>query len=116
MSAPFASRELNGDVLLDELADLRLAKVQQKQLNECVAALRPLAKEPVSVAVRRLKHVSSAAQAEHPTLGRLLAQWGNRLKHDGDVAALVGHFERLATVSAVVGALRRSAERIARPK
>ena len=42
LSAPFAHRELNGEMLLEALEELRLAQVPQRQLNECAQAVREL--------------------------------------------------------------------------
>lgn len=111
-SAPFASRELNGEVLLEELADLRNAQVQQRHLNDCVLNLRGLEGVRVSEAVARLKQLASNRFAGQPALASLLVRWAAKLKHEVDVPLLVSHLERLALTSALVTTLRRGAERL----
>jgi hypothetical protein len=109
---PFANRELNGEVLLEELSDLRAAQVQQKQLNDCVIGLRELSGVRASEAALRIKQLATARFAQQPAMAGLLVRWAQRLKTDVDVPLLVGHFERLAMVAAVMGALRRACERL----
>ena len=111
-SAPFASRELNGDVLLEELTDLRTAQVQQRHLNDAVIGLQDLAGARVSEASARLKSLASNRFAGQPALASLLVRWAAKLKSELDVPMLVSHFERLALTSALVTALRRGAERL----
>jgi hypothetical protein len=113
-SAPFASRELNGEVLLEELAELRSAQVQQRHLEDCVLHLRGLAGVRVSEATARLKQLASNRFAGQPALASLLVRWAWRLKGEVDVPLLVGHLERLALTSALITALRRGAERLPR--
>jgi hypothetical protein len=111
---PFANRELNGEVLLEELSDLRTAHVQQKALVDCVAGLRDLSGTRVSEAVTRIKQLASGRFAGQPAMAGLLVRWAGRLKTEVDVPLLVGHFERLALVAATMGALRRAADRLPR--
>ena len=111
-SAPFASREFNGDVLLEELTDLRTAQIQQRHLNDAVIGLRDLGGARVSEAAARLKSLASNRFAGQPALASLLVRWAGRLKSELDVPMLVSHFERLALTSALVTAMRRAAERL----
>jgi len=111
-SAPFQNRELNGELLLEELSDLRHAQIQQKHLNDCVANLRSLAGSRVSEASQQLKALASGRFAGQPALASLLVRWAAKLKTEFDVSLLVGHLERLALTAAVVGALRRGSERL----
>ncbi len=111
-SAPFLNRELNGELLLEELSDLRQAQVQQKHLNDCVANLRTLAGSRVSEASQQLKALATGRFAGQPALASLLVRWAAKLKTEFDVSLLVGHLERLALTASVVAALRRASERL----
>lgn len=111
-SAPFASRELNGEVLLEELADLRQAQVQQRHLNDCALNLRGLDGLPVAEAGQRLRQLASNRFSGQPALASLLVRWATKLKSDADVPLLVSHLERLAMTAALVTALRRAADRL----
>ncbi len=111
-SAPFQNRELNGELLLEELADLRQAQVQQKHLNDCIANLRGLAGSRVSEASAQLKALASNRFAAQPALASLLVRWAAKLKTEFDVSLLVGHLERLALTAAIVAPLRRATERL----
>lgn len=111
---PFANRELNGEVLLEELSELRTAQVHHKQLVDCVAGLRELSGVRASEATQRIKHLATSRFAQQPALAGLLVRWAARLKSDVDVPLLLGHFERLAMVGATTSALRRAAERLPR--
>jgi hypothetical protein len=111
-SAAFSHRELNGEVLLDELEELRSSQVHQKHLNDCAAGLRDLMGLRASVASQRLKQLATNRFAGQPALGSLLIRWAGKLKHDADVPVLLGHLERLALTSAMVSAVRRSSERL----
>jgi hypothetical protein len=109
---PFANRELNGEVLLEELSDLRTAHVQQKALVDCVVGLRDLSGVRVSEAVMRIKQLAAGRFAGQPAMAGLLVRWAGRLKSEVDVPLLVGHFERLAMVAGTLSALRRAADRL----
>ncbi|MCA3014087.1 MAG: hypothetical protein INH41_17030 [Myxococcaceae bacterium] len=113
-SAPFVSRELNGELLLDELADLRNAQVSQKQLDDLARALRTLEGARVSEAVGQLKALAANRFAGQPALGALLVRWSAKLKSELDVPLLAAHLERLALVSAMLSAMRRGADRFPR--
>jgi hypothetical protein len=113
-SAPFASRELNGEVLLEELSELMQAQIAQRHLDDCVAGLRDLDGIRASEASARLKHLAANRFSSQPALGRLLVEWAGKVKSEADIPLLKNHFFRLAMASAVLGALRRGAERLPR--
>lgn len=112
-SSPFLSRELNGEVLLDELDELRGAQVPQRQLDECAQAMRSLrgsAQESAAV----VRQLANDRFSEHAALASLLRRWATRLKHDLDGPLLAAHFERLALVGGVMTAIRRAAQQLPR--
>lgn len=109
---PFANRELNGEVLLEELSELRTAQVHHRQLVDCVTGLRELQGVRASEATARIKQLATSRFAQQPAMASLLVRWAGRLKTDVDVPLLVGHFERLAMVGATTNALRRACERL----
>lgn len=111
-SAPFVSRELNGEHLLDELAELRNAQVTQRHLEDMVRALRELEGSRVSEAVTRLKALATNRFAGHPVIASLLVRWSSKLKTELDVGLLVSHLERMTLVSALLTAFRRGADRL----
>jgi hypothetical protein len=113
-SPPFANRELNGEVLLEELSELRNAQVHQRQLNDCVTGLRELTGVRATEAKERIKQLATARFAQQPAMANLLVRWAGRLKSDVDVPLLLAHFERIALVSASLSALRRASERLPR--
>lgn len=113
-SAPLASREFNGEVLLDCLDELRAAQVQQRHLNDCAAALGGLAGHPVEDAANRLRSIAASRFGTLPALASLLVRWSKKLKSNADVPLLIAHFERLALASAALGAMRRAQERLPR--
>lgn len=109
-STPFASRELNGEVLIEELNDLRNAQVPIKLLSELVVGLRDLQGVRVSEAAQRLTHLAANRFSATPALSSLLVRWSKKLKVEPDVPLLVAHFERLAVTAAVVASVRRATE------
>ncbi|GEM_PF-2131459 len=111
-SAPFVNRELNGEQLLDELSELRNAQIAQKHLEDLARALHELEGRRVAEAVIQLKQLASNRFAGQPAIASLLVRWSTRLKSEVDVGLLVGHLERLALVSALLGAFRRGADRL----
>lgn len=111
-SAPFLNRELNGEQLLEELAELRAAQVTDQTLFDCIAALRELEGLPVEEAKSYLKQLVTQRFGGSGTLPQLLLRWAGRLKGEPDVPLLVDHMERLALTSAMVGALKRASERL----
>lgn len=114
VSLPFASRELNGEVLLDELTDLRTAQVAQQHLTEVAVALRSLQGAHPPEAQALLRQLAAGRCSGQPSLAALLVRWSAKLKSELDVPALVSHFERLALTSLLLSALRRGAERLPR--
>lgn len=112
VSGPFAHREFNGETLLEELATLRDAQVRQKQLEDCVSALKGLSGMRVGEASTRLRQIAGGRFAAQPVLARLLVRWAGLLRTEADVGALAGHFRRLAITSALIGALRRGGDRV----
>lgn len=109
-STPFSSRELNGEVLLEELSDLRQGQVHQKHLSDLVVGLRDLEGVRVSEAAQRLKQLAANRFSGTPALASLLVRWAAKLKVEPDVPLLIAHFERLAVTAAIVGAVRRASE------
>ncbi len=113
-STPFASREFNGEVLLEELTDLRNAQVPLKHLSELVLGLRDLQGVRVSEASQRLTQLAANRFSGTPALSSLLVRWAKRLKVEPDVPLLIAHFERLALTAAIVSSVRRAAESLKR--
>lgn len=111
LSAPFAARELNGEVLLQELGQLRDAQVGARHLVDCSVAMRALKGARVSDASARLRNLASGRFQGQPALASLLLRWSSRLKSEEDVEALRAHFDRLASASALIGATWRIADR-----
>ncbi|MDP2269738.1 MAG: hypothetical protein Q8N23_00805 [Archangium sp.] len=109
-STPFASRELNGEVLLEELGDLRNAQVPQKLLSDLVVGLRDLEGVRVSEAAMRLKQLAANRFSATPSLASLLVRWAAKLKVEADVPLLISHFERLAITAAIVASVRRASD------
>jgi hypothetical protein len=112
VAPPFANRELNGEVLLEELSELRNAQVHQRQLVDCVSSLRELQGVRASEARDRIKQLATARFAQQPAMANVLVRWAGKLKSDVDVPLLIGHFERIAMVSACLSALRRASDRL----
>lgn len=115
-STPFVSREFNGEVLLDELADLRNAQLPERHLTDLVVNLRDLGGVRVSEAAQRLKSLAANRFSATPALAALLTRWSSRLKTEADVPLLVSHFERLAIAAAAVGSMRRAAHTLRGPR
>jgi|CXWL01.1.fsa_nt_gi hypothetical protein len=111
-SAPFLSREFNGEQLLEELGEIRNAQVRNNALFECVAALKELDGLPIGEAVAHLKQLAAGRFGGQGTLPQLLLKWAGRLKAEADLPLLVDHLERLALTAAMVGALKRATERM----
>lgn len=112
LSAAFAHRELNGEILLEELGELRAEHVRQSQLNDCALMLRRLTGQGAAAAKREAHQLVKTRLSDVPALARLVARWTERLHTDLDVTELVSHIQRLALTSALAGALRRGAERL----
>lgn len=113
-SAPFVSRELNGEVLLSEIDELRAAQVQQQHLVDCVLSLRDLPGAQVGDAVARIEHLAASRFLGQPALASLLVRWAQRLSTEADLPLLLIHLEQLALTAALIGALRRAADTLPR--
>ncbi len=113
-SAPFSSRELNGDVLVEELSDLRLAQVQAKHLLDLANGVRDVVGAPVPEAALRLKAMAGQRFAGQPAVASLLVRWAMKLKSEQDLKILSAHLLRLAVTSALLPSLRRAAQRLPR--
>ncbi|MBX7116205.1 MAG: hypothetical protein K1X64_17890 [Myxococcaceae bacterium] len=106
------NRELNGEQLLEELAELRQAQVQTRALFDAAAALKELEGLPVNEAALYLQQLAQERFLSHPVVKTLLLKWAGRLKAEADVPLLVDHLERLVLTAAMVQALRRATERM----
>lgn len=113
-SAPFSSRELNGEVLVEELSDLRLAQVQARHLMDLANGVRDVIGVPVSEAALRLKAMAGQRFAGQPAVASLLVRWALRVKTEQDLKVLSAHLLRLAVTNALLPSLRRAAERLPR--
>ena len=111
LSAPFASRELNGEVLFEELSDLRDSRVGPQHLVDCALVVRQIRDVRVSEAMVRLKQLAGGRFNSQPALAALLMRWASKLKTEADVAALAGHIERLALSATLLSAIRRAQDR-----
>jgi hypothetical protein len=111
-SPPFVDRELNGTLLLEELAGLKAAAVPQGRLTACERALRGLGGLHPAEAAEQLKRIALTDFAEAPALAQLLVRWASRIRMEGDAAALEEHFHRLAVTAALLGALWQAASRL----
>jgi hypothetical protein len=112
LSAPFVNRELNGELLIEELADLRTGMVQERTLVDCAQCVSELVALGVEEARRELRTLSRERFAHAPALATLMTQWAGRLRLAPDVPKLVGHFERLSTTLLLLSALKRGAPRL----
>jgi hypothetical protein len=111
-SAPFVDRELNGTVLLDELAMLRQAGVGQGILESCSRILESLRGLENADAADQLRAIAVSEFAQAPALAQLLVRWAPKLRQDEDVESLLGHFRKLALTSALLQALWQAAARM----
>lgn len=111
LSPPFASRELNGEVLLEELADLRDSRVGPQHLVDCALVVRGIRNVRVSEAMVRLKQLAGGRFQAQPALAALLMRWASKLKTEADVTALTGHIERMALAASLLSAIRRAQDR-----
>ena len=111
VSAALQSRELNGEVLLDELSELRAGAVQQASLVDLAHAAREMSGMRLAEAQAHLRALGGRFPTQ-PALGLLLNRWAQKLKSDFDVPLLVGHLERLALTAVVLASLRRSSDRL----
>ncbi len=111
LSAPFADRELNGEVLLRELSALRDAQVRQRQLDDCALALRGLSGLKVSETIVKIRDLAGGRFDGNPALAALLVRWAAKLRTEEDIPVLVAHFVRLAVSAGLIAAIRRGAKR-----
>lgn len=109
-SPPFVHREFNGEVLLDELAELRGARVRQPELVEIAREIAQLRGRSPAQAASGLAELARGRFASPRELSALLTQWGKKVRSGADVELLAGHFQRLALAGALVSALRSAAE------
>jgi hypothetical protein len=112
LSAPFLQREFNGELLLEELRDLRGAGVGLKHLIDCSRAMKELRGLPLADAIVRVKQIASARFGAQPELAGLMVRWAAKLRSERDVTELILHFQRLAATSALIGAMGRGASRL----
>lgn len=106
-SAPFVQREFNGETLLDELRELRASGVGYRHLIDCALAFRELKGVPLADALIRIKQMASSRFGGQPELAGLLTRWSAKVKTERDVTELGLHFQRLAAVSGLIGAIGR---------
>ncbi len=111
VSAALQSRELNGEVLLDELNELRMGAVQQAALIDLSTGAREMSGMRVNEAQQWLKTFGQRFPTQ-PALGNFLNRWAQKLKSDFDVPLLVSHLERLALAAVMLAAVRRCSERL----
>lgn len=109
LSPPLASRQFNGEVLLEEVASLRGQGVSQRALNDLASALSVRAQSTAREVSERLRHLASNRFADTPCLALLLNHWAAKLKTPADAAAVVDHFQRLVVLSAIISAVKQAA-------
>src|SRR5688572_186431 len=107
LSAPFAHRELNGEGLLEELAELQSSRVADRRILECALVLKQLATDSPAHATARMRDLAKRRFTAEPALSDLVVRWAVKVKTVEDLQQLIGHFERLALVAAMVSAIRR---------
>jgi hypothetical protein len=112
LSAPFVHREFNGELLLEELRDLRGAGVGLKHLFDCSQAMKELRGLPLADALVRIKQIASGRFQAQPELAGLMVRWSAKLRSERDVTELVLHFQRMAATSALLGAMLRGSGRL----
>lgn len=105
-STPFASREFNGEVLVQELDDVRAAPV--RQLADLATALDELMGVRAAEATQKLNQLAAGRFSSPPQLAALLKLSAKKLKVDADVPLLIAHFGRLAITAALTQAIHRA--------
>lgn len=105
-STPFASREFNGELLVQELDDLRMLSV--RHLSDVALALRDLMGVRATEASQKLQQLAIGRFSSPPPLAALLKLSAKKLKVDADVPLLISHFERLAITAAITNAISRA--------
>jgi hypothetical protein len=104
-STPFASREFNGELLVQELDDLRALSV--RQLCDLALAMRDLMGVRATEAAQKVQQLAVGRFSSPPSLAALLKLSAKKLKVDADVPMLISHFERLAITSAITNVIGR---------
>ncbi len=110
-SAAFLNRELNGEVLLDELDELQQGRVPQRALNDCARELAAV-KGSATQAAALIRALATNRFSRFPPLVSLLKRWATKLKTNSDVPLLAAHFDRLAVVAAVLSSLTLATRRL----
>lgn len=105
-STPFASREFNGELLVQELGDLHALTV--RQWSEVALAMRDLMGVRAGEAGQKLQQLATGRFASPPPLAALLKLSAKKLKVDADVPLLISHFERLAITAAITHVISRA--------
>jgi hypothetical protein len=111
-SPPFADREFNGTVLVQEVEELLLAGVPAEQIWECGQDLQALLGVPASEASTKVQALAKTRTATHPMLVALLTRWAPRIRIQVDLPLFISHFNRLAMAMAALPALRAAAGRL----
>jgi len=114
LSAPFASRELNGETLLDELASLRQAAMPQKHLNDCAVAARALRTTPLAEVPFAFQALARERFQAQPEIAGMLVRWAAKVKSEADLEALCLHLQRMALASGLLNAMYRGSGRLPR--
>jgi hypothetical protein len=111
LSAPFAARELNGEMLLEEVATLRGRGVPQSALEYCAASLARSAGAGAAQVPDTVQQIASSGGRCPSPLAHLVAAWARKVRTDDDAVALADHFSRVARVAALLPALVQASER-----
>jgi hypothetical protein len=105
LSLAFSARELNGEVLLAEVALLRRQGVAPASLQKLSNLLSRSRKKPQGLDAQALRDIAER-QTENAALSSLLHRYADKVRHPADAAALVDHFHRLAQAAALLAVLR----------
>jgi hypothetical protein len=114
LSGPFAARELNGEMLLQEATTLRDRGVSADALGACALGLARAGPQQARELVDAVGHLAATSSRCPAPLARLMEGWATKVKSEEDVVAYVDHFLRLARVFALIPALLQSSERLAK--
>lgn len=112
LSPPLAARELNGQLLLEELMDLREGQVRSALLASCARELKAQRGMDAAAFKKHLLSLADGRFAEQAALAKLLRSWAQRVSGPADVHVLASHFERLALTSALLTALHYGRARL----
>ncbi len=113
LSPPFAHRELNGELLVAELRQLRAAQVPVGELHRLATALGRISGLSVAEAAASVRQLQRELLGPHSPLSALLRDHAGKLRAEGDPAALAGHFSRLANAAAALEGMRRASAALA---